>query len=139
MHEARIEWRPSCWVLAMLCALTLCAIVSVHASEMPGMVAWPISALILAHGGLLLRRECGRPRRMFLFRADGTVEVDGQAVEEAHVSWRGMLAFVDWTDGAGCRERLSWWPDTLPSADRRELRLAAPVDQTADGRRSVAP
>lgn len=139
MHEARIEWRPSRWVLAMLSALTICAVISVHAIEMPDMVAWPISVLILAYGGLLVRRECRRPRRMFLFRADGSIEVDGRAVEKAHVAWRGVLAFVDWTDGAGRRQRLSWWPDTLPAACRRELRLAAPVDQVSGGRGSVAP
>ncbi|MCR6661692.1 MAG: hypothetical protein NVV60_00750 [Luteimonas sp.] len=119
--------------------LTFSAALSIHASACPPLLAWLLSIAILAHGALAFRKEGRRPRRGFVFHPDGTALVDGLRVDGLHLAWRGPLAFVTWLDGDGRRHRLAWWPDTLPAARRRELRLAAPADVAAGGRTSVAP
>ena len=53
------------------------------------------------------------------------VRVDGEPMHEAHLQWRGPLAFLAWRDAAGRHGHLAWWPDTLDTGARRELRLAA--------------
>lgn len=136
----RLEWRPSRWLLSALIALATLAPAAVLVSEMPRAAAWPLAAAATLHGLRLLKREYRRPRHVLVFRGDpAPVEVDGIAVAGAQVGWRGPLAFVRWRDGAGRTRRLSWWPDTLPPASRRELRLAAPATARAARGPSVAP
>lgn len=136
----RLEWRPSRWLLSALLALTVAAPLAVLASELPRPAAWPLAAAAGLHGLCLLRREHRRARTVLVFRGgDAPVEVDGGAVTSANVCWRGPLAFVSWRDGQGRVHRLSWWPDTLPAASRRELRLAAPGQPRAARPPSVAP
>ena len=53
------------------------------------------------------------------------VLVDGVAVAQPRLQWRGPLAVLSWRDAGGHSRYRSWWPDTLPPARRRELRLAA--------------
>jgi toxin CptA len=65
--------------------------------------------------------------------------LDGQPLDKAEVQWRGPLAFLVWWDRQGRPQRLSWWPDTLPAASRRELRLAAGSLEAARGHRQMAP
>ena len=136
----RLEWRPSRWLLAALLALTLVAPLAVLASEMPRITAWPLAAAAFVHGLRLLRREWRRPRTVLVSGgADAPVVVDGVGVAWAEVTWRGPLAFVSWRDAQGRMHRLSWWPDTLPPAARRELRLAALAPARAARAPSVAP
>ncbi|MEE7566640.1 hypothetical protein HH297_09445, partial [Xanthomonas sp. Kuri4-3] len=54
------------------------------------------------------------------------------------VEWRGPLAQLSWRDGRR-RERLLFWPDTLPPAQRRELRLAAGAHAISSRPRQMAP
>jgi toxin CptA len=122
---AAIAWRPSRWLLSSIVLLTACASASLLLSGLPAFVAWPAAALVVGYGGLLVRREVLRPGREFLFRASGGSSLDGRAVPGMRLQWRGPLAFASWRDGEGIHH-LSWWPDTLPAAMRRELRLAAP-------------
>ncbi len=136
--EARLAWRPSAWLSACLAVLTVLAVFSVLASEMPRWPASGLCLLVLGHGGWLLRREWRGPRTELIFRS-GRLTVDGVGVAQAGVQWRGPLVFVSWRDGAGHVRRLSWWPDTLPAACRRELRLAGPLAAAARGRGSMAP
>lgn len=124
----------------MAIGLIACAAAgAVHASEMPSVMAWPASILALAYGRWVLRRELRRPAREWVFAADGSVRVDGEPVERLGLAWRGPLVFVTWQDAGRRRHRLSWWPDTLPPARRRELRLAVPAGLHADEGKSVAP
>jgi toxin CptA len=133
-------WRPSRWLLAALLAMTPLAILSVLASEMPRVAAWPLALATLVYGGWLAYRERSRPLRELVFPGNGApVLVDGVPITEVVLQWRGPLAFLRWRDGKGCRHRLLWWPDTLPAAARRELRLAAPDREAARGRPSMAP
>jgi toxin CptA len=138
--DGRLEWRPSLWPLVVLAALIVLAPFAVLVSEMPRGVAWPLALAASTYGGWLFRREQRKPSRMFVFsRDDAPVLLDGEAVDEVTVHWRGPLAFVRWRDADGCVHRLAWWPDTLPPARRRELRLAAPTPMAAPDAASMAP
>lgn len=134
----RFEWRPSRWVVAALCLLTLLAALSVPASNLRAAVAWPLTGVVLVHGLWLGRREWRRHPREVLIRRD-VVEVDGVRVADFHVRWRGILAFAQWRDDNGKVQRLVWWPDRLAAAERRELRLAAAVETLPREAASMAP
>ncbi|MDH5824362.1 hypothetical protein QFW77_15420 [Luteimonas sp. RD2P54] len=125
--------------MAMLAAMALLAPLAVLASELPPTAAWPLALAALAHGILLLRREARRPGCVCVFGGDGRVWLDGAAVDRAWLRWRGPLAFLECRDGRGRVRRLAWWPDTLPPARRRELRLAAPGPRAARRGSSMAP
>jgi toxin CptA len=121
-------------------ALTALAPFAVLVSEMPRGAGWPLALAASVHGAWLFRREYLKPPRMFVFPGDdGPVLLDGEAVDEVAVQWRGPLAFVRWRGADGRAHRLGWWPDTLPPARRRELRLAAPAPMAAQDAASMAP
>ena len=136
----RIEWRPSRWLLAALALIAILAVFSILASEMPRPAAWPLAVLALGYGAWEIRREARKPVRELVFPGDhaAPVRIDGKPVEGVHVHWRGPLAFVRWREPDGRAGRLSFWPDTLPPARRRELRLAAGTDSTSRGHRVMA-
>ena len=135
----RIDWRPSRCLLAVLLSLSVLAPVAVLASELPRGAAWLLAAAATVHGPWLAQREWRRPMRSLLFTADGRLMVDDADVFDIRLQWRGPLAFLSWREADGRRGRLAWWPDTLPSRWRRELRLA--VGRLPDARSgpSVAP
>lgn len=137
----RIEWRPSRWLLAALALITTLAVFSILASEMPRPAAWPLCALAAGYGAWTIRRETLKPPRELVFPNDyaAPVRVDGQAVDKVVVHWRGPLAFVQWRDARGRAGRLSFWPDILPAARRRELRLAAGAGAVSRNRPAMAP
>ncbi len=137
----RFEWKPSRWLLAALMLLPLLAALSLIASSLPRAIAWPLAAVVLALGAWRWRHEARQPLREILLKGvagdahDGAgaggegsaslhVEIDGVEVEGWQLHWRGPLAFASFRLH-GRREYLSWWPDTLPASQRRELRLAA--------------
>jgi toxin CptA len=138
-QPVRIAWRPSRYVLTALALLTLFAVIALWASELPAMVAWPLGLLVVAHGVRCLRREAARPPFELVLRSDGVAFVDGARIEALQVAWRGPLAFARWRGREGRWQRHAWWPDTLPPARRRELRLAASEGPSATGGASVAP
>lgn len=161
--QCHLEWRPSRWLIMALAGLGLCAAIAVLASDIPDRLAWPCALLAAIAGMWCARRELRRPHRQLLIRGapprpvvtrdaqeapadDGpgwtgaeACTVDGLPVQGLVVQWRGPLAFLSWRDATGRRQRLSWWPDTLPPTLRRELRLAAPAAVASRHRRSVAP
>lgn len=135
----RLEWRPSRWVIAMLLALGALGGCSLLASDLAPLAAWPCAALALACGLWLARHEARKPRRQLLWLGgEGPVSLDGQVLPAAELHWRGPLAFLRWRGEDGRLRHLSWWPDTLPAAARRELRLVAGVAGAAPDRPSVA-
>lgn len=138
-RTVRVAWRPSRYVLTALVLLTLFAVIALWASELPAIVAAPLTALALAYGARTLRRELARQPCELALRGDGMAFIDGQPVEALQVAWRGPLAFARWRDPGGRWQRRSWWPDTLPPEGRRELRLAAPEGPATGGGGSVAP
>lgn len=124
--SCHLEWRPSRWAIGALILLSVLAPFAVLQSEMPGLAAWPLAAVAGAWGLRSAWREARKPARTFELQAGaGPASLDGQPLVLAEVQWRGPLAFLRWRDAAGQGGRLAWWPDTLPPAKRRELRLAA--------------
>ena len=140
-ETCRIEWRPSRWLLAALALIAILAVFSILASEMPRPAAWPLSVLAAGYGAWTIHRETRKPPRELVFPNDhaAPVRVDGQEVGKVVVHWRGPLAFVQWKDAKGRAGRLSFWPDTLPAARRRELRLAAGGGDVSQNRPAMAP
>jgi toxin CptA len=112
---------------AALILLGVLAAISVLVSEMPRLLAWPAAIAALGYGMWRARREGRRQRRSFWFPGNGRPGmVDGRPMVDARLHWRGSLAFLCWRERAGGRwQHAAWWPDTLPAAQRRELRLAA--------------
>ena len=138
--SCRLEWRPSRWVIGALLALSLLAAFSVLASAMPRWAAWPLSVSALAYGVWQARREWRLPGRELFFPGnDLPVTLDGQPIDNVKLQWRGPMAFLLWRDRQGRPQRLSWWPDTLPAASRRELRLAAGSREASRHGRAMAP
>lgn len=135
----RLEWRPSCWVIAALVALGVLSACSVLISEMPRHVAWPLALLAVGYGTWLAWRESQRRVRQLVWTIGGFPSLDGEELQTAHLEWRGPLAFLHWRDAQRAVHRLSWWPDTLPMSARRELRLVAEAGMSAPSAASMAP
>ena len=140
----RLEWRPSRWLLAALLVLSVLAPLSVLGSDLPRAGAWPLAIGAAGYGLWLVRREAGRARRLLVLGAahmpGGPRDtLDGRPVQACRISWRGPLAFVHLLDLDGRELRLAWWPDTLPAAQRRELRLAAGSPDAGRHRGDRAP
>src|SRR3546814_2803577 len=71
---------------------------------MPRIAAWPLALSALAHGGWLAWREARAARGELVIAGEGgRASVDGRAVEDLSVRWRGPIAFVEWRDGDGRR------------------------------------
>ncbi|WP_334178875.1 hypothetical protein [Pseudoxanthomonas sp.] len=139
--NCRLEWRPSRLLQTVLIVLGVLAAVSVLASEMPRLFAWPVAIASFGYGLWQARSEGRRCRPVFWFPGNGRPPtVDGAPMVDARLHWRGSLAFLRWRDRAGGRWRhAAWWPDTLPAAQRRELRLAAGDGEAGRHRRDRAP
>jgi toxin CptA len=135
----QLEWRPSPAFGVALCMLALLAAISVVAGEMPAPVAWPLALAALAYGGWLARRYLGQPACRLSWIAGRAPELDGIALQDARLHWRGPLAFLQGRDADGRMRRLAWWPDTLPRTARRELRLTAEVPADTTSTPSMAP
>lgn len=139
-ERCRLEWRPSRLLAAWLLVMGVLAAIAVLASDMPRGAAWLIALAALLHAWQLAARERGRaPVALDWDGRAGVVRIDGVAVDGARLRWRGPLAFLSWRDAHGRTRHLAWWPDTLPAACRRELRLAAGGGDVSPGRGAMAP
>lgn len=122
----RIDWRPSRWIGVMLWSLSLLAAFSLLMSGLPRLWAWPLALCAAAIGVLeAVRHRVCRPCALVIPIGHGQPTCDGQPMQSLKIGWRGPLAFLRWRDPSGRIRRLYFWSDTLPSASRRELRLAA--------------
>jgi toxin CptA len=137
----RLEWRPSRWLQAALLILSLLAPLAVLGTELPRPLAWPLALAAAIYGLRSAWKEAGRaPRQLVLAAtAGGGDTLDGRPLHDCRIAWRGPLAFVQAIDRDGRRARLVWWPDTLPSPLRRELRLAAAARQASRRDQPMAP
>jgi toxin CptA len=127
-------------VIGALVALGLLSACAVLASEMPRAIAWPLAIVAAGYGGWLARRERLRPRRQLLWPAnDMPLTLDGEPLQRAELQWRGPLAFLRWRASDGRVGHLGWWPDTLSTVQRRELRLAVERRPAALQAASMAP
>ncbi|MBB6064809.1 hypothetical protein [Pseudoxanthomonas broegbernensis] len=127
--------------MAGLLVLSLLTPMAVLASDLPRAGAWPLALAACAHGLWQAWREARRaPRYLVLaVAAQGADTLDGRPLQACELAWRGPLAFVRAVDAQGRAQRLVWWPDTLPPALRRELRLAVRARAVSRGHRSMAP
>lgn len=120
----RCEWRPSRWQAGAMCLLGLLGAIALLNCGLARAVAWPAALLALGHGLGMARRGLRQPvRRLRVPLAPAAAEVDGGAVQALELLERGPLLVLRWRSG-GRRGQLLFWPDTLPRAGRRELRLA---------------
>lgn len=135
----RLDWAPSRWLTAALLALALLAPLSLLASDLPAVVALPLALLAGIRGVRELRRHARQPPRALVVPAGaGVARCDEVSMASLHVRWRGPLAFLRWRDPDGRVQRLVFWPDTLPVAARRELKLAMYKREAAGGGASMA-
>jgi toxin CptA len=135
----RFEWVPSHWLTAALIALALLAPFSLLASDLPPVAALPLALLAGAWGIREVRLHRQQPPRTLVIPAGaGETRCDGLPMTSLSVRWRGPLAFLRWRDPGGRDRRLVFWPDTLPAAARRELKLALQKREAAGGGASMA-
>ncbi|MFC5577684.1 hypothetical protein ACFPOA_06630 [Lysobacter niabensis] len=124
----------------LLMLLGILAAVSALASELPWFAALPLAVLSVAYGAWLGRREFLRPTCSLVIPFNDTVAtIDGVPMGDLQLRWRGPLAFLEWRDANGGRQRLQGWPDNLAADARRELRLAMAARLPAQSPRSMAP
>lgn len=119
--------------------LGMLAAFAVLACELPWLVSLPIATSALVSGAWLARRELLRSALDLVIPNGNAATIDGMPVNDLQVHWRGSLAFLQWCDAAGRRQRRQGWPDNLGPAARRELRLAMAARAPAHSPRSVAP
>ena len=122
----RLDWRPSKLIIGWLVSLAVLSPISLLASGLPRWLGWPLAVVAALYALREAQRYRVTPIQVFLVAAEGPLWVDGQAVEQWRLRWRGPLAFVSWVDAEGLRQARAFWPDTLSDAQRRELRLATP-------------
>ncbi|MBD9367943.1 hypothetical protein IB242_04515 [Xanthomonas sp. XNM01] len=136
----RLEWRPSRWLGAILLSLSVLAPLSVLASGLPRAAAWPLAAAVGVGGLYRWRVERARPPAVLVLPPGAQpATFDGIELRDVALAWRGRLAFVVMRTREGRRTRRVWWPDTLPAASRRELRLAVRARQASRPPPPVAP
>jgi len=126
----QIVWRPSTWVIGALWSFGPLGAISLLATDLPALAAWPAALLVMVLAIRAANREAARAQRLVAWPTHGPPTVDGQPLHDARLQWRGPLAFLQWRQGRRLHT-LSWWPDTLPPASRRELRLAVGTGLTA--------
>ncbi|KFN42899.1 hypothetical protein N789_12275 [Arenimonas oryziterrae DSM 21050 = YC6267] len=117
-------------LLAALIVLTVLAAVSVWLSDGPVGMKGLLSVLALGQGTLQIQREVRRPSLSVILHGDEAqirANPDGELKcwRGVELRFRGRLASLSGRDTAGRKHHLLWWPDTLPAAARRALRLYA--------------
>jgi len=96
-----------------------------------------LAALLWAAG--LVWREQRRPTKILLIpQGPRPAPLDGLVLDTLQLQERGPLAVLRWQAGKQ-RGALLFWPDTLPRACRRELRLAVRDHTISRNAETVAP
>jgi toxin CptA len=135
----RFELRPSRWLIGAMLLLSAFVPLALLASAMPRWIAWPLAVFGIAAGLCITWRESTLSVLGVVVDAEGRATIEGVSVDAFSVDWRGPLAFVVWRDVDGRIRRRSLWPDTLSTAQRRELRLAVRAGGDGQPPPSMAP
>lgn len=135
----RLVWRPSRLLALAVWMLAGLAPFSVLASGLPRALAVPLAIGSVVWAVRAARRYAGHAALSFVLPSGAaTPTCNGTPMHVPRLHWRGPLARLEWRDPGGGRGRCLWWPDTLPTAARRELRLAMMQREAAPGRGSMA-
>jgi len=125
----RIDWVPSRALAACVTLLAGLAVVAAWSSALPAWAAGLGSVAAVGHAVIVLRglRAAGPLALVLGEQGEATLNFpDGpQSLTGVSVGFRGPLATLAWRGSDGRRRRLQWWPDTLPTAARRQLHLVA--------------
>ena len=135
----RLEWQPSRWQCCVLIAMGALMPWALGATDLP--TPWGLASGLVAMAGTWLEawRYARRPGCMFVIPADDDpAQVDDAPVEELQMRRRGPLVQLAWRQ-QGRRHWRLFWPDTLPPAQARELRLAVRAHCISRSPPAVAP
>lgn len=135
----RCEWKPSRWLSCAIILLgTLGAIAALNC-DLELHQAGPLAVASAVWAGWLLRKERRRPPRNLLIpQPPNPARLDGMPLQTLELLERGPLLVLRWR-AAKARGTLLFWPDTLPRARRRELRLAVRAHVVSRKAETVAP
>nr|WP_172407456.1 hypothetical protein [Stenotrophomonas maltophilia] len=135
----QLEWQPSRWQCRALIAMGALMPWALWATDLP--TPWGLASGFVAMAVTWLEawRYARRPGRMFVIPADeGPAQVDDAPVEDLQMRRRGPLVQLAWRQ-QGRRHWRLFWPDTLPQAQARELRLAVRAHCISRSPPAVAP
>ncbi|WP_261997386.1 hypothetical protein [Stenotrophomonas sp. Ste96] len=135
----QLEWHPSRWQCRALIAMGALMPWALWATELPA--PWGLALGLVAMVGTWLEawRYARGPGCAFLIPLhDEPAQVDGEAVEDLQMRRRGPLLQLRWRY-EGRRHWRLFWPDTLPAAQARELRLAVRAHCISRSPPAVAP
>ena len=126
-----IDWRPSRLLCAAHGALALLAGISLFLSALPRLACGLGAVAILVSAFISIRRMATRPAQVLRIAGDGSWAVllcvgrPPRLFSRVRLGLRGPMACLQAADAAGRSVQWNWWPDTLPAAARRQLRLAS--------------
>jgi len=131
LPTCRIDWRPSRGVAVATGLLGLLALWSLGLSALSIPASSALAVAVVIHSVFLMGRELRREPFTFVWAggdADATLNFTArtQSLSGPKLFLRGPLASLRGKDETGRSRIYLWWPDTLSSAARRQLRL---VDQ----------
>lgn len=127
----RVDWRPSRALAIAIGLLGLLAVLSLRMSALPILSIATLAVTVMIYSVFLIRRELRRKPFTFIWAggdASATLNFASgpQSLSGLRLLLRSPLAALRGKDDAGRSRTYLWWPDTLSSAARRQLRL---VDQ----------
>ena len=130
----RVDWRPSRLLAVAITVLGLLALWSLWLSALPVGLMSAFAVLVAIYSAVLVRQEWRRePFTMVWTGGDEaavlTFAVRARHLSEPRLTFRGPLASLRGKDESGRISTYLWWPDTLSSAARRQLRLADQIGQ----------
>ena len=130
LPTCRLEWRPSRLRAASLVCIGWLSAAALVLTALPARGALALGTACVAWSTWRAWRDLREPPGLLVLPGDTGpviwVDDKGQTeLADLTVRWRGNLATVEGRDPAGKLRRLAWWPDTLPPAARRALRLAS--------------
>jgi toxin CptA len=110
----------------------LLALLSLRLSGVPTSVAGVLAICVVIYCAVSIQRELKREPFTFIWAGGDAAAVLNfgdrqQVLSGLSLSMRGPLATIRGRDADDRHRTYLWWPDTLPSAARRQLRLAAQV------------
>ena len=124
----RIDWRPSRGLAIALAMLGLLTALSLALSALPISMAIALGVGAMVYSTFLIRQELQQEPFVLVWAGGESAGVLNfasrtQSLSGPSLSFRGPLVSLRGLDDSGRRQRYMWWPDTLPSAARRQLRL----------------